>query len=186
MGHKQHAIHLPWRRRVICYAAFMLMVIGMAIAGWNGYWYIVGWKAAKQDNAHSPTRHASELEAKTRSQAAYSPESQKSLLLGHLAPISVNCPFRSSGWRFQCMKGSVNKNCAVASAIIRQALGRVATGMSCCPATATPYSAALEKSTSAMRSSSGQMSRSFIIVSSTSALLMTTTEPFWSTRRGQR
>lgn len=77
MGHKQHAIHLPWRRRVICYAAFMLMVIGMAIVGWNGYWYIVGWKAAKQDNAHSPTRHASELEAKTRSQAAYSPESQK-------------------------------------------------------------------------------------------------------------
>lgn len=73
VGHKQRMTRLPWQQRAACCAAFLLMAIGIATVGWNGYWYTVGWKAAKQDGeAPATMRHAPGPKAKTPPQAAHS------------------------------------------------------------------------------------------------------------------
>jgi len=78
MGHKQRTARLPWPHRAACCAALLLIAVGMMMAVWNGYWYMFGWKAAKQDSGLSPMRHAPEPEAKTLPQAARSSKSRES------------------------------------------------------------------------------------------------------------
>ncbi|AGT33519.1 hypothetical protein M493_16535 [Geobacillus genomosp. 3] len=77
MGREQYTDRLSRQGRAVRYAAFMFIVIGMMMAGWNGYWYMAGRGAAKQDNARPPVWHAPKREADMRSRAVHPPDGRE-------------------------------------------------------------------------------------------------------------
>ncbi|BBW97725.1 class D sortase [Geobacillus icigianus] len=58
--------------------ALVLLVIGIWLVGWNGYWYMVGWKAAKPDRVLSSLKQESGSNANTSVSADWAGKRAKS------------------------------------------------------------------------------------------------------------
>ncbi|AEV20877.1 MULTISPECIES: class D sortase [Geobacillus] len=59
---------VSWGRRAAQWAALAAIVIGAAMAGWNGYWYTVGWMAVKRDAPAPSSPPAASLPAERSAQ----------------------------------------------------------------------------------------------------------------------
>lgn len=79
-----------WKRKAARWAAAAVFAIGAATAGWNGYWYIVGWKAANQEAVRLPALDSSPSSAAEAAHASRRPVEQAAAPLGaHLGELVI-------------------------------------------------------------------------------------------------
>ncbi|AKM20458.1 Sortase family protein [Geobacillus sp. 12AMOR1] len=87
---KKDAPRHRWKRKAARWAAAAAVAIGAATAGWNGYWYIVGWKAANQEAARLPASDSSPSSAAEAAPVSRRPVEQAAAPLGaHLGELVI-------------------------------------------------------------------------------------------------
>ncbi|KAF6512490.1 MULTISPECIES: class D sortase [Geobacillus] len=87
---KKDAPRYRWKRKAARWAAAAVFAIGAATAGWNGYWYIVGWKAANQEAVRLPALDSSPSSAAEAAHASRRPVEQAAAPLGaHLGELVI-------------------------------------------------------------------------------------------------
>lgn len=87
---KKDAPRHRWKRKAARWAAAAAVAIGAATAGWNGYWYIVGWKEANQEAARLPASDSSPSSAAEAAPVSRRPVEQAAAPLGaHLGELVI-------------------------------------------------------------------------------------------------